>query len=93
MKATKKPITIEYFPLERKYYNNILNWGTNERPIEIITPRCMNGISECIITTLEGEMKAIEGKDVIIKGIDGEVYPCKKDIFEKTYDLQKSNIV
>lgn len=37
------------------------------------------------IETLEGEMKAMEG-DYIIKGVNGEFYPCKPDIFEKTYD-------
>lgn len=37
------------------------------------------------IHTLEGIMKVSEG-DYIIKGVDGEFYPCKPDIFEKTYD-------
>lgn len=38
------------------------------------------------IETLEGEMKASSG-DFIIRGINGECYPCKPDIFEKTYEL------
>jgi hypothetical protein len=37
------------------------------------------------IYTLEGEMKADVG-DWIIKGIKGEFYPCKPDIFEKSYE-------
>lgn len=37
------------------------------------------------ITTLEGVMTAQAG-DYIIKGIKGEVYPCKPDIFEATYE-------
>ena len=37
-----------------------------------------------IIETLEGEMKARIG-DYIIKGVHGELYPCKPDIFEETY--------
>jgi len=37
------------------------------------------------IKTLEGDMKASVG-DWIIKGINGEFYPCKPDIFEKTYE-------
>lgn len=40
---------------------------------------------ELIIHTLEGDMKASRN-DYIIKGINGEVYPCKPDIFEKTYE-------
>jgi hypothetical protein len=37
------------------------------------------------INTLEGTMIASVG-DYIIKGVNGEFYPCKPDIFEKTYD-------
>lgn len=39
---------------------------------------------EVIIKTLEGNMKASPG-DWIITGVHGERYPCKPDIFEKTY--------
>lgn len=50
-------------------------------------------VSECvdedellfIIPTLEGNMEASPG-DWIIKGIAGEFYPCKSDIFEQTYE-------
>ena len=38
-----------------------------------------------IINTLEGDMKASLG-DYIIKGVSGEFYPCKPDIFIKTYE-------
>lgn len=41
---------------------------------------------EMIIHTLEGDMKANAG-DYIITGINGEQYPCKADIFIKTYEL------
>jgi hypothetical protein len=37
------------------------------------------------IVTLEGDMKVSFG-DFIIKGVNGEFYPCKPDIFEKTYE-------
>ncbi len=39
---------------------------------------------EMIIHTLEGDMKASPG-DWIITGVDGEQYPCKPEIFKKTY--------
>ena len=39
-----------------------------------------------IIKTLEGEHLASIG-DYIIKGVQGEFYPCKPDIFEETYEL------
>jgi hypothetical protein len=41
---------------------------------------------ELYIDTLEGRMKANIG-DYIITGISGEKYPCKPDIFEKTYEF------
>lgn len=41
---------------------------------------------ELYITTLEGKMKAEKG-DWIITGVNGEQYPCKPDVFTKTYDI------
>lgn len=38
-----------------------------------------------LIRTLEGEMEALVG-DWIIKGVKGELYPCKPDVFRVTYD-------
>ena len=46
---------------------------------------------ECVflyINTLEGTMKASVG-DYIIRGLRGEYYPCKPDVFEKKYELIK----
>ena len=40
---------------------------------------------ECSIQTLEGEMEVRPG-DYIICGVHGELYPCKPDIFRKTYE-------
>jgi len=37
------------------------------------------------IDTLEGVMTAVPG-DYIIRGVAGEIYPCKPDIFEQTYE-------
>ena len=44
-----------------------------------------HGVVELRIPTLEGEMTAKRG-DWIIRGIKGEVYPCKPDIFAATYE-------
>ncbi|WP_251860399.1 hypothetical protein [Clostridium sp. Marseille-Q2269] len=40
----------------------------------------------CDIKTLEGTMRGIVG-DYIIKGVNGELYPCKPDAFQNTYEL------
>ncbi len=47
-----------------------------------------NEKNQFVISTLEGRMLADVG-DFIIKGIQGEFYPCKPDIFEQTYELIK----
>lgn len=50
---------------------------------------CWNGDKkEIYIATLEGIMTASIG-DYIIKGVNGEFYPCKPDILEKSYDVVK----
>lgn len=38
------------------------------------------------IDTLEGSLQVSKG-DYIIKGVNGEFYPCKPDIFHKTYEI------
>ena len=54
--------------------------------INAISPTTINyDKSEIIIHTLERDMTASIG-DWIIKGVKGEVYPCKPDIFEATYE-------
>jgi hypothetical protein len=45
-----------------------------------------NEVYKIVIPTLEGDMTAIR-HDMIIRGVNGECYPCKPDIFEKTYEL------
>lgn len=42
---------------------------------------------EIKIVTREGILKAYPQTDYLIRGIDGEVYPIKKSIFEKTYEV------
>lgn len=53
-----------------------------KRPVEITAFREVIGST---ISTLEGDMHAAPG-DWIIRGLNGELYPCKPDIFEKTYE-------
>jgi len=45
-----------------------------------------------IITTLEGDHEAKVG-DYIIRGVQGEIYPCKPDIFLATYEQVQSDVV
>lgn len=94
MQYIKKPIKIEAHKLEIENKDKILEWSTIENPIVIVTKDVQvnnfygvkTEIKYAEIKTLEGIMKANKG-DWIIKGIKGEVYPCKSDIFEMTYEL------
>lgn len=83
----KKPVVIEAKQFSGTNQSAILGW-------------CRPGLSEAalnaaqvmglpvIIPTMEGEMEASAG-DWIIKGIKGEFYPCKPDVFAATYEPVK----
>ena len=76
-KYRKKPIVIEAVQFT----------GDNHEEIKEFGAQGFNaGIRNMVIKTLGGEMTALSG-DWIIKGVNGEFYPCKPDIFEKTYEL------
>lgn len=80
MKFRKKPVVIEaYCP----YDYGMPDWFEQALCDRKIRENVSGGFD---IDTLEGTMHANDG-DWIIKGVNGEFYPCKPDIFEKTYEL------
>ena len=83
-KYKKKPVGIEAVQFTRDNVEEIKEF-TEGNAINFRTERCINGKSYCEIKTLEGTMTATEG-DYIIKGVNGEFYPCKENIFIKTYE-------
>lgn len=80
MKYKKKPVEIEAV---RFMIDDILPDWFMDRVTDNIIITHADGT--CDIKTLEGTMRADNG-DFIILGVNGEVYPCKPDIFEKTYE-------
>jgi hypothetical protein len=80
MKFRKKPIVIEamLWDGEEETANEILKWADGN----VLWHRKHKSIA---IPTLEGAMNASIG-DWIIRGVNGEFYPCKPDIFEATYE-------
>lgn len=50
-----------------------------------VEPNSWGGVEE--ISTKEGVLWAHEGKDYIIRGVEGELYPIDKAIFNKTYEV------
>lgn len=80
----KKPVVIEAVLYTGKNSAEIADFM--KTPIRTkYTPEEGNPSGKITIETLEGDMTASIG-DFIIKGIQGELYPCKPDIFEKTYE-------
>lgn len=83
-KYRKKPVVIEALQFTRSNFNEIKEF-TDSKAHNFTIEKRIDGIATCIIPTLEGQHIATEG-DYIIKGIENEFYPCKPDIFEKTYE-------
>lgn len=86
MKFRKKPVVVEavQFLPYRKSYDEIARLAVNGiRAVQILERD--DGLPQLFIDTLEGQMEAKIG-DWIIKGISGEIYPCKPDIFYATYE-------
>lgn len=82
-KYRKRPVEIEAIQFTRQNIEEIVKFINNK--VEISIEKRIDGIATCKIETLEGIMTAREG-DYIIKGVNGEFYPCKSYIFEKTYE-------
>ena len=94
MKYRKKPVVIEAIQYDGdlkgkdgNYY--VPDWAVKafedgvlhyRLPISPLHPPC-----ELYVKALEGDMHVSVG-DYVICGVNGELYPCKPDIFEKTYE-------
>ncbi|SDJ61229.1 hypothetical protein [Paenibacillus naphthalenovorans] len=85
-KYRKKPVVIEaiQWRANEMLLKDVIDFfgGMNAVGAKIISKHRGN----LIIKTIEGSMTASDG-DWIIKGVNGEFYPCKPDIFEKTYEM------
>jgi hypothetical protein len=79
MKFRKKPVVIEAW--------QYLGWCEHQRPDWLLENESVVVFREddVLIKTLEGDMIASPG-DWIIRGVKGELYPIKNDIFEATYE-------
>ncbi len=80
-KFRKKPVVIEAIQFDASSKNlAILSEFVAQRTLHFDPEK-----EQVVIKTLEGEHIASKG-DWIIKGVQGECYPCKPDIFEQTYE-------
>ena len=86
-KYRKKPIVVEAIQwngVNRGEVEMFCGHGNVEFKVEILCGSTLG--LQLIVKALEGDMVANRG-DYIIKGICGEFYSCKEEIFEKTYEL------
>lgn len=83
MNFRKKPVEIEAVKFDGWNWAECYQFMSDE---VLVFPQVLKEREYIKIETLEGTMTASRG-DWIIKGVNGEFYPCKPDIFEKTYEL------
>ena len=89
MKFRKKPVVIEacrWEPNENGSNKNQWPKSWGKKPWDWKVSAISLGL---FIPTLEGKMRADPG-DWIIKGVKGEFYPCKNDVFKQTYESVES---
>lgn len=93
-KFKKKPVVIEAFQMTRETRVSNRNWPNwlnqawqleRDEPGSVFPTEEGTGDGTVSIGTLEGEMLVNFG-DWIIQGVEGELYPCKPEIFAVTYD-------
>jgi hypothetical protein len=92
-KYRKKPVVIEAMQFTGHNYQEILDWLGSKWPFDRDAKAGAygNGAGKNFVSiglwiaTLEGKMDAMPD-DWIIKGVKGEFYPCKPDIFAATYE-------
>jgi hypothetical protein len=86
MKFRKKPVVIDAYHLTENSFWDVVGLVNVASSLHQYKPPENNNSNWYIkIKTLEGVMKASPG-DYVIKGIQGEFYPCKPDTFEQTYE-------
>jgi hypothetical protein len=81
----KKPVVIEARQYTAESCRDICRWADLDAPGEGGHEEGICGVEPLAINTLEGMMEAQPG-DWIIRGIRGEFYPCKPDVFAATYE-------
>jgi exosome complex RNA-binding protein Rrp42 (RNase PH superfamily) len=95
MKIKKKPIEVDAWFIdtaELQFHGDVLDWVHDEYQANNGRLAVVSDGQKMVlrIRTLEGTMTAHDG-DVLVKGVDGELYSIKREIFEKTYDVVPRN--
>ncbi len=86
MRYRKKPIVVDAWQFDPHKWGDRPDWMRALGSKVTIAFAAGEAAEDIFVDTLEGVMRAMPG-DWIIRGIKGEVYPCKPDIFAATYEL------
>lgn len=81
MKYRKKPVIVEAIKYTLENSKDVFDFAKGKIRHDLLPQS-----TDLRIKTLEGVMTVSVG-DYIIKGVQGEFYPCKPDIFEQTYEV------
>lgn len=85
----KKPVPIEAIELKRENWKELTEWSNGDvfglHPGHDTGEPCV-----CRVQTDRGIVYANEG-DMIIKGVQGEFYPCSRKVFDETYEPVKED--
>lgn len=95
MRFRKKPVVIEAFqlvgPAADADYPGWFDEAVAEGTVELISQGSQHPVYAEILTT-EGRMMASPG-DWVIRGVEGELYPCRDSVFQKTYEFDADEVV
>src|SRR5574344_2618366 len=87
-KYRKRPVEVEAIQFDGWNWREVYQFMSDE---PLMFTQDFRKEEYILIETLEGVMKAKVG-DYIIKGVHGEFYPCKPDIFHETYEDANTSI-
>ena len=81
-KYRKKPVIVEAFRYEGRFNPSIPEWARQAIGNRVLCADCFGRL---LVRTTRGDLIAHAG-DYIVRGINGELYPVRADIFKKTYE-------
>lgn len=84
-KFRKRPVVVEAVQLTRENASEVWGWASEAFSAGQARDVIIDADDGLTIKTLEGDMRASFG-DWVIKGVKGEFYPCKDEIFAATYE-------
>lgn len=91
--AIKKPISIDWFKWDSMKWKELQNWvkGFEDLLLDHFNLELFRGLgipAKLKVKTLEGTSYDVANGYIIIRGVEGEYYPCEPGIFDKTYKIQ-----